>query len=84
MRISQLDNSDKKYYITADTILSLTQRAPQLFESSEIEKKRQILNFVFLNLQLDGKKLVFKAKTPLAEVSAYSDHHEWGTKAFAI
>ena len=33
---------------------------------------------IFLNLQLDGKKLVFKAKTPLAEVFAYSDHHEWG------
>lgn len=78
MKIMQLSDCDKKYYITANTILSLAQRAPQIFESSEIEEKRQILNFVFLNLQLDGKKLVFKAKTPLAEVSAYSDHHEWG------
>ena len=78
MKIRQLDSCDKKYYVTANTILSLAQRAPQIFESSEIEEKRQILNFVFLKLQLDGKKLVFKAKTPLAEVSAYSNHHEWG------
>ncbi|MDD5639295.1 MAG: hypothetical protein PHR47_00615 [Candidatus Pacebacteria bacterium] len=78
MKIRQLDNCDKKYYITANTILSLTQRAPQIFENSEIEEKRQILNFVFLNLQLDGKELVFKAKTPLAEVSACNNHHEWG------
>ena len=73
MKIMQLSNCDKKYYITANTILSLAQRSSQIFESSEIEEKRQILNFVFLNLQLDDKKLLFKAKTPFAEVFAYSN-----------
>ncbi len=63
-KMKQLDNADKNYYITANTILSLAQRAHQLFKSSEIEEKRQIINFVFQNLRLDGKNLLFETKTP--------------------
>lgn len=75
-KIRQLSDCNKKYYITP--ILFLVQRTSQIFESSGIEEKRQILNFISLNLQLDGKKLAFKVKTSLAEVSAYNDHRDWG------
>jgi len=77
-KMKQLDNADKNYYITANTILSLAQRAHQLFKSSEIEEKRQIINFVFQNLRLDGKNLLFETKTPFNEVLLANTTHEWG------
>ena len=76
--MKQLDNADKKYYITANTILSLAQRAHQLFKSSEPEEKRQIINFVFQNLRLDGENLLFKTKTPFEEVLLANATHNWG------
>lgn len=36
---------------------NLAARAKEIFESSEVDEKRQLLNFVFQNLKLDGKNL---------------------------
>ena len=77
-KMKRLNNANKNYYITANTILSLAQRAPEIFESSEPEEKKQLVNFVFQNLQLDGKKLLFKTKTPFERVLEYQSTHNWG------
>ncbi len=39
-------------------------RAYELFESSKVEQKRQIINFVLKNLKLRGKTLEFELKKP--------------------
>jgi len=78
LKIRQLDNADKKYYITANTILSLAKNAPSLFKSSEPEEKRQLVNFVFLNLKLDGKNLLFETKTVFNEMLLANTTHNWG------
>ncbi len=77
-KMKRLNNANKNYYITANTILSLAQRAPEIFESSEPEEKRQLVNFVFQNLELDGRKLLFKTKTPFERVLEYQSTHNWG------
>ncbi len=59
-------------------MLSLTQRASEIFESSEPEEKRQLLDFILQNLQLDGKKLMFKVKTPFDGVLSANTTHNWG------
>lgn len=38
-------------------VLSLGRRSREIFESSEVEEKRQLLSFVFQNLELKDKKL---------------------------
>lgn len=38
---------DTNAHITANTVLSLASRARDIFESSEVDEKRQLLNFVF-------------------------------------
>jgi site-specific DNA recombinase len=48
---------DTNAHVTANTVLSLASRARELFESSEVEEKRQLLNFVFQNLELKDEKL---------------------------
>ncbi len=44
-------------HITEIKILRLVSRARDIFESSEVDEKRQLLNFVFQNLELKDKKL---------------------------
>ena len=77
-KIKQFDNASESYYITASTVLSLAKRAEQIFNSSEPEEKRQLLNFLFLNLKLDGKNLLYKLKTPFEGVLLANTTHNWG------
>jgi len=66
--IQRYTDADENYYITANTVLKLAQKAYEIFQSSEISEKRQLLNFLLQNLQLKGKKLMFTLKTPFDTV----------------
>lgn len=55
---------DTNAHITANTVLSLASRARDIFESSEVDEKRQLLNFVFQNLELKEKKLSVTLQEP--------------------
>ena len=45
--------------LTLESLISLASRAAELFERSKPEQKHELLAFVFSNLRLKGKKLVF-------------------------
>jgi len=64
----QKSSNNFSYYITINTVLSLAQRAYEIFENSEVAEKRQLLNFTLRNLTLDGKKLQYKLKAPFDTV----------------
>ena len=51
-------NADETCLITAKTVLDLAKRAKEIFMSSKLSEKQQLLNFVFSNLKLEGKKLL--------------------------
>lgn len=55
---------DTNAHITANMVLSLASRARDIFESSEVDEKRQLLNFVFQNLELKEKKLSVTLREP--------------------
>ena len=63
-QIAKHDTADKNYDITAKSILKLAQKARELFDSSEVKEKRQLLNFLLQNCELKGKKLQYKLKSP--------------------
>lgn len=65
--ISQMSRhvkADETFHLTANMVLHLARRAREIFESSEVEEKRQLLNFVFQNLKLEGEKLVVELREP--------------------
>ena len=66
--MARYDQADEKFYLTANTVLKLAQKALEIFQSSEISEKRQLLNFLLQNPQLQGKNLVFMLKTPFDRV----------------
>jgi hypothetical protein len=55
----------ENFYITANMVMNLAARSREIFLSSEVAEKRQILNLVFQNLKLDDKKsLILEVKEP--------------------
>lgn len=65
-------NADETCLITAKTVLDLAKRAKELFMSSKMPEKQQLLNFVFSNLKLDGKKLLVTMREPFSTLLAMS------------
>lgn len=57
-------NADESFHVTANMVLSLARRARAIFESSEVEEKRQLINFVFQNLELKDKRLLINYREP--------------------
>jgi hypothetical protein len=63
-QIEQHQHGDGEYRTTLESLISLASRAAELFERSKIEQKRELIAFVFSNLQLSGKKLDFSLRSP--------------------
>ena len=65
-------SGDKNFYITANKILDLSQRAWELFQNSEPQEKTQLLSFLLQNLVLQGRNLLFEVKTPFNGIIEYA------------
>ena len=63
-KIEEYTQADENYHIIANTVFSLANRAQEIFESSEPNEKRQLLNLLIQNCRLSGKKLVFEVRSP--------------------
>ena len=48
-------DADKTSLITVKTVLDLAKRAKETYESFKADKKQQILNFLFLNLEMKNE-----------------------------
>ena len=58
-------DADENFYVTANMVMNLAARSREIFLSSEVAEKRQILNLVFQNLKLDDEKsLILEVKEP--------------------
>jgi len=67
-KLQQYTQADENYYTTANTVLNLAQRALNIFQGSEPMEKRELLNFLLQNAQLQGRNLVFTLKAPFDTV----------------
>jgi hypothetical protein len=64
-RLKRIIEADENYSTMLIPFLNICSRAPELFESSKVEQKRQLINFLLSNLKLRGKNLEFELKNPL-------------------
>lgn len=67
-------DADKASLITVKTVLDLAKRAKEIYESSKVNEKRQILNFLFSNLEMKDKKAIITLREPFDKLVAVSDH----------
>ena len=70
-------DADEACLITAKTVLGLAKRAKEIFMSSNVEEKRQLLSFVFTNLRLDHDKLLVELREPFNMIVNLSDRPKW-------
>ncbi len=64
LRIEQHQGGEEDYRTTLETLISVASRAAELFGRSKIDQKRELINFVFSNLKLRGKKLEYSLRSP--------------------
>ena len=72
-----LQEADDQYFVSAKYILEHSKRAKELFESSKIEQRRQIIKLVLSNLTLKGKKLRYEAVKPFDTILNYANRQSW-------
>ena len=76
-RLSILQDAEDNYYITAKYVLEVANRAYDLFKSSEVEEKRQLIKLVLSNPRVDGKKVRFEAQKPFNQILNFADRQDW-------
>ena len=67
-------DADKASLITVKTVLDLAKRAKEIYESLKVDEKRQILNFLFSNLEMKDKKAIITLRAPFDRLVVVSDH----------
>ncbi len=63
-RLEKLQEAEDNYCLTAKYVLNLADRAYDLFISSEVEEKRQLITLVLQDVKMDGKKIVYDVQKP--------------------
>ena len=70
-------DADETCLITVRTVLDLAKNAKEIFMSSNLDEKRQLLNFVFTNLRLDHDKLLVEVREPFSMIVDLGDRPKW-------
>lgn len=74
LKLNEYTTADHQYYITAGTVLNLARKAKEIFDSSEVTEKRQLLNFLLQNCLLNGRKIEFSLRKPFNSIVKYSQY----------
>ena len=78
-QIKDHSDGDKAFVIGASYLLDVCSRAAELFdaETSKLEQKRYLLNFILSNTTLEGEKLHFTLKEPFEDIINMSKTQNW-------
>ncbi|MDE3015739.1 MAG: recombinase family protein [Pseudomonadota bacterium] len=75
--IRSYDEADDAFTNRLIDLLNLSAGALDRFRGSNFAEKRDLLNFVFLNLKLKGKKLEYSMRFPFSEFAKCDDIVKW-------
>ena len=64
VRIESLQMAENNYFMTVKYVLEIVNRAYELFTSSEVEEKRQLIKLILSNLRMDGENIVWDVQRP--------------------
>ncbi len=75
------DDADNAFGETMEKLVKVAAGAHSSFTGSNIEEKRELLNFVFSNLQLKGATLCYKYEFPFNRFENMGSCSEWRCKS---
>ena len=76
--------ADTDYKTAIATVFSVAKRAEEIFLSSEVEEKRQLLNFLLQNPVVNGKNLYYTMKSPFNVLLNIDTVTDWGDYRVSI
>lgn len=76
-RQTMLQEAEDNYYMTATYLLELAQKAHELFTSSELEEKRQLIALSLSNLRVDDEFVRYDLLNPFNTIAKYADRQSW-------
>ena len=76
-QLSMLQEAEDNYYLSAKYILELANRAYELFESSEVEERRQLIKLVLSNLRVEDDLVRYDAIKPFDTLLNYDYRQTW-------
>jgi len=68
VELDEYTKADHEYHVYVNTVLNLSRKIADIFESSEPIEKRAILGFILQNPMVSGKKLEFTMRKPFNTV----------------
>ncbi len=77
LRLSQLNDAEDNYYNTTKHVLEITKHAFNLFESSELEERRQLITLVLQNIRLQDENIVYDVQKPFDAIKKATDGNVW-------
>ena len=73
MKWGALTYADERFSIALGTVLSLSSNAHDIFKSSKVDAKREILNIVLSNFKLEESKISYELRKPFDWVSSLNE-----------
>jgi site-specific DNA recombinase len=77
LQIKSYDTDGATGGVIAREVLEIGRRAKEIFMSSKLEEKQQLLGFFFSNLQLDAEKLDLELREPFNLMGFHTDQTVW-------
>ncbi len=77
VRLEAHSKADNTFITTVESLFTIVSRANELFQSSKVEQKREILNLLLSNCELKDKKLVYSIRKPFNILMELNGHKPW-------
>ena len=71
------DAGDEQFRIAVTTLVTLASKAAEIFDRSQTDEKRQLIGYLFANLQMEGGKVRYSLKKPFNLLQDLGDYKEW-------
>jgi hypothetical protein len=72
-----IEQVDDDYYGTVTHLLNMARNAPTIFENSNVEEKRSLIDLVLSNLELKDKELRWELKKPFDTMAFCNENSNW-------
>ena len=74
LEMEEHTKADHDYHIHISTVINLSRRVKEIFESSEVNEKRALIRFLIQNPLVVEKKLVFELRKPFDTILQLAKH----------
>ena len=76
-QLERHNSGDEEFRMAVSTLVSVASKALDIFDRSTTDEKRQLIGYVFSNLELKGAKLYYTLKMPFDLLVNLSSYKEW-------